>query len=108
MLVQELTEGMIVFANKLLCAVPRATQVKTLDILFELINVYLPNAPVRNIFRCWWRFVAQNITQNTDMVRKLISFSYPTDCIIIVQSNNYLFIWGFTSLSTLYRSYHDG
>ena len=30
---------------------------------------------------------------------------------MIERENNmfvYLFIWGFTSLSTLYRSYHDG
>ena len=25
-----------------------------------------------------------------------------------LSANIYLFIWGFTSLSTLYRSYHDG
>ena len=28
--------------------------------------------------------------------------------IIVVSISIYLFIWGFTSLSTLYRSYHDG
>ena len=27
---------------------------------------------------------------------------------ILLQMLIYLFIWGFTSLSTLYRSYHDG
>ena len=25
-----------------------------------------------------------------------------------IETDDYLFIWGFTSLSTLYRSYHDG
>ena len=33
-------------------------------------------------------------------VRIIVDLSWP----IFV----YLFIWGFTSLSTLYRSYHDG
>ena len=43
------------------------------------------------------------------------SFQYGLEClyfflIVLLMSLNckYLFIWGFTSLSTLYRSYHDG
>ena len=88
MLVQELAKRMTVLANKLLCAIPRATQTQTVDILFEIMNIYLHNAPVLDIFHCWWRFLAQYITQNTDMVWKLTSFSYPTDCIIIVQGDD--------------------
>ena len=37
---------------------------------------------------------------------KLSKSRYEYQCLITL-SVVYLFIWGFTSLSTLYRSYHD-
>ena len=38
----------------------------------------------------------------------LIIVKENSELILMGMMELYLFIWGFTSLSTLYRSYHDG
>ena len=52
----------------------------------------------------------QNLTVDEPFVDMLWGFAFMYRCMLVkyVPKGMILFIWGFTSLSTLYRSYHDG
>ena len=51
-----------------------------------------------------WGFITDLFTRDKSHV---LSLRTPLKFTIILFIFIYLFIWGFTSLSTLYRSYHD-
>ena len=74
------------------------------DIEESLLNIIRHWQTTTNFSTCglglelWWE-------------AKVIPFSALCTCTLELESvvcNIYLFIWGFTLLSTLYRSYHDG
>ena len=53
----------------------------------------------------------ETVTKSEQQHAEIIAYNFKPDCKIFNElgmSYNNLFIWGFTSLSTLYRSYHDG
>ena len=68
-------------------------------------NVFLENIHfLRKIL------TVKNISMNENFINSWKFFNFRNDQLntISLEFYFYLFVWGFTLLSTLYRSYHDG
>ena len=68
-----------------------------------LTSLFVEETPYRQPL--WEKKLVSSVTIETHMYLSIdTTVSLPSISKLFI----YLFIWGFTSLSTLYRSYHDG